>query len=131
MFKDGGEQRTYAPWYALVEARVATLGTDVWSMVSDRAKALIQLAETGLGCRSIPDLLHLIHDLVQSYSWAILGCLRHACQALSHAQERLRTCQEADPHGADVQKGGTLGSNSPRLLTLLLDHCLLAGPPSA
>src|SRR5262245_44218220 len=36
------EQRTYDPWYALVEPRVETLGTAVVSLVSDRAKARIK-----------------------------------------------------------------------------------------
>ena len=73
-------------------------------LVSDRAKALMKLAETGLGCLSIPDLFHLIHDLVKSYSLAILGRLRHARQALSQAQERLRMCQGSDPSGAEAQQ---------------------------
>src|SRR5260221_12058317 len=83
VFEEVAEQRTYETWYALVEARGETLGTDVAYLVSDRAKALIKLAETGLGCLSIPDLFHLIHELIKSYSWAILGRLRHARQALS------------------------------------------------
>jgi len=108
VFEEVAEQRTSDTWYALVEARVATLGTDVIYLVSDRAKALITLAETGLGCLSIPDVFHLIHDLVKSYSWAILGRLRHARQALSQAQERLRMCQVADPRGAEVQQAQTV-----------------------
>ena len=58
-------------WYALVEARLEALGVGVLYLVSDRAKALIKLAETGLECLSIPDVFHLIHDLVKSYSLAI------------------------------------------------------------
>src|SRR5262249_8492018 len=65
---------------------------------------LIKLAETGLGCRSIPDGFHLIPALVKSYAWAMLGRLRHARQALSQAQERLRLCQGADPSGAEAQQ---------------------------
>ena len=104
VFEEVAEQRTYETWYALVEARGETLGTDVAYLVSDRAKALIKLAETGLGCLSIPDLFHLIHELIKSYSWAILGRLRHARQALHQAQERLRMCQGSDPSGADAQQ---------------------------
>ena len=104
VFEEVAEQRTYDTWYALVEPRVETLGTAVAYLVSDRAKALIKLAETGLGCLSIPDLFHLIHDLVKSYSLAILGRLRHARQALSQAQERLRLCQGSDPSGAEAQQ---------------------------
>src|SRR5262249_47353832 len=91
-------------WYALVEPRGETWGTAGVSRVSARAKARIKLAETGLGCLSIPDVFHLIHDLVKSYAWAMLGRLRHARQALSQAQERLRLCQGADPSGAEAQQ---------------------------
>src|SRR6267143_6209927 len=104
VFEEVAEQRTYETWYALVEARVETLGTDVLYLVSDRAKALIKLAETGLGCLSIPDLFHLIHELVKSYSLAILGRLRQARQTLSQAQERLRLCQVSDPSSAEAQQ---------------------------
>jgi len=95
--------RSYDTWYAVVKARLATLGVGVRYMVSDRAKALIKLAETGLACLSVPDFFHLLHDLTKSYSLAIFSRLRHAQQALKHAQERLAACQEAHPDGAEVQ----------------------------
>lgn len=95
--------RSYDTWYAVVTARLATLGVGVRYMVSDRAKALITLADTGLACLSVPDFFHLLHDLTKSYSLAIVSRLRHAQQALQHAQERLAACQEAHPDGADVQ----------------------------
>ncbi len=104
VFEEVAEDRTYATWYALVKARLEALGAEVRYLVSDRAKALIKLAETGLGCLSIPDLFHLIHDLVKSYSLAISSRLRHARQALSHAQERLATCQASDPRGVEAQQ---------------------------
>ncbi len=104
VFEEVAEDRTYDTWYALVETRIETLGTDVWYLVSDRAKALIKLAEVGLGCLSIPDVFHLTHELVKSSSLAILGRLRHARQALSQAQERLRRCQVSDPSGAEAQQ---------------------------
>lgn len=97
------EDRTYAPWYAVVETRLATLGVGVRSLVSDRAKALITLAETGRACRSVPDFFPLLHDLRTSAALAIFSRLRHAQQALKHAQERLAACQEAHPDGADMQ----------------------------
>jgi hypothetical protein len=103
VFEEVAEQRTYDTWYALVKTRLETLGTEALYLVSDRAQALIKLAETGLGCLSIPDLFHLIHELVKSYSLAILGRLRRARQALSQAQERLRLSQLADS-GAEVQQ---------------------------
>lgn len=89
--------RTYDTWYGLVKGRLRTLGVGVLYLVSDRAQALIKLAETGLECLSIPDLFHLIHDLVKSYSLVIFSRLRQAQQALNHARERLATCQASHP----------------------------------
>jgi len=74
------------------------------SLVSDRAQARIKLAETGLGCLRIPEVFHRIHARVKRDAWAILGRLRHAREALSHAPERLRRCQGADPSGAEAQQ---------------------------
>jgi hypothetical protein len=68
--------------------------------VSDRAKALIKLAETGLGCLSIPDVFHLSHELAKGYSLAIFGRLRQAQQALTQAGQRLATVQASHP-GSD------------------------------
>lgn len=93
LFEEVAEDRTSTTWYALVEARLEALGVGVVSLVSDRAKALITLAEHGLECLSIPEVFHLIHDLVKSYSLAICGPLRQARQALHHARESLTTCQ--------------------------------------
>ncbi|HEY9527561.1 MAG TPA: hypothetical protein VIR02_10785, partial [Anaerolineales bacterium] len=70
LFEEVAEDRSYDTWHALVKARLETLGVRVFYLVSDRAKALIKLAETGLECLSIPDLFHLLHDLVKGYSLA-------------------------------------------------------------
>src|SRR3989475_11132227 len=101
LFEEVAEDRTYPTWYALVEARLEALGGGVWYLVSDRAKALIKLAEKGLECVSIPDVFHLIHDLVKSYSLAICGPLRQARQALHQARESLTTCQ-VSPRSRDA-----------------------------
>ena len=45
------------PWWT---QRLKTLGAGVLYLVSDRAKALIKLADTGLECLSMPDLFHLV-----------------------------------------------------------------------
>src|SRR6266516_2772988 len=94
--------RTYDTWDGLVKARLKTFGVEVSYLVSDRAKALIKLAETGLDCLSIPDLFHLSHELTKSYSLVLFSRLRQAQQALSQAQECLATCQASDPSGAEV-----------------------------
>jgi len=108
LFEEVAPDRTYATWHTRVKARLEGLGTEVLYLVSDRAKALIKLAETGLDCLSIPDLFHLIHDLVKSYSLAIASRLRQVRQALSQAQEGLATCQASDPSGAEVLRAQAL-----------------------
>lgn len=104
VFEEVAEDRSYATWHTLVKARLETLGVGVFFLVSDRARALIKLAETGLGCLSIPDLFHLIHELVKSYSWAIVGRLRQARQALRQAQERLARAEALQPSRAETQQ---------------------------
>ncbi len=104
VFEAVAEERRYDTWHTLVKARLETLGVRVFSLVSDRAKALIKLAETGLECLSIPDLFHLLHDLVKSYALVIYSRLRQAPQALKQAQERLATCQASHPDSPDLQR---------------------------
>ena len=104
LFEEVAEDRTYTTWYALVEARLEALGVGVVYLVSDRAKALIKLAEQGLACLSIPDVFHRIHDLVKSYSLAICGPLRQARQALHQAREALTTCQASHRSSEEAQQ---------------------------
>jgi Family of unknown function (DUF6399) len=80
------EDRSYDTWHALVKARIEVLGVDVLYLVSDSAKALIKLAETGLECLSMPEVFHLIHELVKSYALAMGRRLRQARQALQQAE---------------------------------------------
>ena len=92
--------RSYHTWYSGVNERLTTFGTQVLYMVSDRAKALIKLAHTGLRCPSIPDLFHLSHDLAKGYSLCIFGRLRHAKRELEQAKQGLEKFQkntQADP----------------------------------
>jgi len=88
------DDRTYATWKAVVEARLTALGTAVLSLVSDRAKALIQLAEKGLECLSMPDFFHGIHEIIKSYALAMGRCVRHAHQELQKAEEALGRRQD-------------------------------------
>jgi hypothetical protein len=104
LFEAVAEDRTSTTWYALVEARLEALGVGVLYLVSDRAKALIKRAEKGLECVSIPDVFHLIHDLVKSYALAICGPLRQARQALHQARESLTTCQASHRSREEAQQ---------------------------
>jgi Family of unknown function (DUF6399)/IclR helix-turn-helix domain len=95
LLEEAADDRTYPTWKALVEARLTGLGTGVLYVVSDRAKALIQLAEQGLECPSMPDFFHATHEIVKSYSLAIGQRWRHAQQALTKAREARARRQEA------------------------------------
>jgi hypothetical protein len=103
LLEEVAPDRTYDTWEAVVQARLKTLGAPVRYLVSDRAPALIKLAKTGLDCLSIPDVFHLIRELVKSYALAIGSRLRQARQALSHAQEHLAKLQDRDPDGTEAE----------------------------
>jgi Family of unknown function (DUF6399)/IclR helix-turn-helix domain len=96
--------RTYDPWYGCINGRLKTFGIGVSYLVSDRAKALVKLAQTGLDCLSIPDLFHLSHDLAKGYSLSIFGRLRQAQQGLAHARQRLEALQASQPGSVQVQQ---------------------------
>ena len=85
LLEEVADDRTYATWKALVDERLKALGTGVLYLVSDRAKALIQLAEQGLECLSMPDFFHVIHEIIKSYSLALGRHLRQAHQELTKA----------------------------------------------
>lgn len=104
LVEEVARDRTYDTWHGLVQARLNTLGVSVSYLVSDRAKALIKLAQTGLDCLSIPDLFHLSHDLAKSYSLAIFSRLRQAQQTLSQARQCLAKVQTSHPGSAQMQQ---------------------------
>jgi hypothetical protein len=89
LLEEVADDRTYTTWQALVGERLTDLGTGVLYVVSDRAQALIQLAEHGLECLSMPDFFHVAHEIVKSYSLAIGQRWRHAQQELTKATETL------------------------------------------
>jgi hypothetical protein len=86
--------RSFDTWFDRTNERLTTFGTQVLYMVSDRAKALIKLAHTGLRCPSIPDLFHLGHDLAKGYSLGIFGRLRQAKRDLEQAKQGLEKLQK-------------------------------------
>jgi Family of unknown function (DUF6399) len=94
LMEEVATERSFDTWYGRANDRLTTFGTQVLSLVSDRAKALIKLAHTGLGCPSIPDVFHLGHDLVKGYSLCIFGRLRQAKRDFEHARQRLETVQK-------------------------------------
>jgi hypothetical protein len=97
ILEEVAEDRSYDTWHKLVKERLETLGTDVLYLVSDRAKALVRLAVTGLECLSMPDFFHIAHDIVKSYSLALGRHLRQAHKRLQDAKERAAKHAERDP----------------------------------
>ena len=116
LMEEVAADRSYATWCDRATERLTTCGTEVLSLVSDRAKALIKLAHTGLRCPSIPDVFHMGHDLAKSYSLCIFGRLRHATRDLEHAKQHLETLpkevQATPDQVAQAQGRGTACSTS-------------------
>jgi DNA-binding transcriptional ArsR family regulator len=103
LMEEVAADRSYATWFDRANERLTTFGTEVLYLVSDRAKALIKLAHTGLRCPSIPDVFHMGHDLAKSYSLCIFGRLRHAKRDFEHAKQHLEKWQkEAQAHPDQV-----------------------------
>jgi hypothetical protein len=95
LMEEVAADRSFDTWFDRANARLTTFGTEVLSMVSDRAKALSKLAHTGLGCPSVPDVFHLGHDLAKGYALAIFGRLRHAKRDLEQAKQCLEKWQKS------------------------------------
>ena len=101
LLEEVAEDRTYTTWKALVDERLQALRTHVLYLVSDRAKALIQLAEQGLECFSMPDFFHLMHEIVKGYSLALGRRLRQAHKEVKEAHAALARLQ-GRPHAAQA-----------------------------
>jgi DNA-binding Lrp family transcriptional regulator len=123
VLEETADDRSYATWQALVDQRLDALRAQVRYVVSDRAKALIQLAVKGLKCLSMPDFFHLVHDIVKSYSLALGQRLKQARQELQKAEDRLRRSPDGATRGrtgsghasgGGATRGGeALGSETP------------------
>lgn len=99
LLEEVAADRSYKTWKALVDQRLETLQCGVRHLVSDRAKALIQLAEKGFGCLRIPDFVHLVHELVKSYSLSIGRRCKQAQKELEKAEAVLEKVQRHSPEG--------------------------------
>jgi len=104
--EEGADDRTSETWSGRVKARRAPMQTRVVSLVSDRAQALITLAETGLECPSIPEVFPLLYALVKGDALAISRQWQAAHQALSHAQahrDKLQASGTSEPEPQAAQ----------------------------
>ena len=66
-FEEASDNRTYQTWFQKTKTAVQHLNLDIQYFVSDRAKALIKLGETGFNCPSIPDLFHAEYEIVKTF----------------------------------------------------------------
>ena len=89
VLEDIADDRTFTTWKALVDERLKALRAEVLYLVSDRAKALIQLAEKGLECLSMPDFFHVVHEISKNYALALGQRLRQAQKELKQAKDAL------------------------------------------
>src|SRR6267378_3248592 len=124
LHEEVADDRTYETWYARVTARLDPMKTYVLYLVSDRAKALIKLAETGLECPSIPDVFHLLHELVKGYSLLIWRQLKTARQALSLQVHPWRVTDSTPQSSQEVE--AQLAAEVAALQALLESHGLAA-----
>jgi hypothetical protein len=100
VLEEAAEDRTYGTWQERTQAAITKLGLELRSVVSDRAKALIKLALTGLGCPSVPDLFHALRDLAKVMGVSLSLKLAQVEEKLTHARQQLGVLEAKghDPH---------------------------------
>jgi hypothetical protein len=91
---EGAAARRFDPWAARANDRLTTCSPAVVSLASARAQALVTLAQTGLGCLSMPDVVPLRQDLATGDALALFGRRRQATPVLEQATPRLETVQQ-------------------------------------
>ena len=84
--------RDYQTWHERVQQALGSVA-QVKYLVSDRAKALVKLALSGLGCRSIPDLFHALRELSQAIGSPLAVQLSRVSKQCSQAQATLTQLQ--------------------------------------
>ena len=133
------DDRTYTTWKALVDERLQALGAEGRSLVSDRAKALRQLADQGCECLSMPDCFHCLHALVKRYSLAMAQRVRHAHPELQKAEavlsshvgpaEQRQTSSEMQQHMAPKRTNAQRWEEGHRAYRQHLETRALTLPP--
>ncbi len=83
--------RKYQTWFDEVQTALMNIGQlgAIKSLVSDRAKALIELAVKGIGCQSIPDLFHAMRYLSRSIGVRLGGKLARMKKKLVKTQREI------------------------------------------
>jgi len=107
------DERTCATGQARVDARRTALGTEVLSLVSDRAQAVMPLAAPGWECLRRPAFLPLVPERVKRAALARGRRLRHAQPALQHAEQVRARLQGWPQAGPDTLEARALGGARP------------------
>ena len=83
--------RKYQTWFDQVQVALSQIGPTVLikSLVSDRAKALVQLAVQGLGCQSRPDLFHGMRCLSRTIGARLGGQLARTKRQLQQTNREI------------------------------------------
>jgi AcrR family transcriptional regulator len=89
LLEEFSSSRTTQTWQKRLAQVLQTFSVRVRYLVSDRAKALIKLALEYVGCRSIADLFHALHEVAQGFSFAIQTRLDQAQRELETVRETL------------------------------------------
>ena len=90
LLEEKTSDRQYQTWFNKVQAAICQMGQglSIKSLVSDRAKALIQLAVKGLDCLSLPDLFHAMRCLSRAIGSRLGGKLARTKRQLQQAQRQ-------------------------------------------
>ncbi len=83
--------RKYQTWFDQVQTALSQIGMEgsIKSLVSDRAKALVQLAVQGLGCPSVPDLFHGMRCLSRTIGVRLGGRLARTKRQLQQTNREI------------------------------------------
>ncbi|MDJ0691770.1 MAG: DUF6399 domain-containing protein [Xenococcaceae cyanobacterium MO_188.B32] len=83
--------RKYQTWFGQVQTALSQIGATVSikSLVSDRAKALVQLAVQGIGCPSLPDLFHGMRCLSRTIGARLGGQLARTKRQLQKTNREI------------------------------------------
>jgi hypothetical protein len=87
------ENRHYKTWQLSAQKVLQDLGLKVKYLVSDRAKAIVKLALSDLGCPSIADLFHALFELSKSLGWE----LNYLTTRIEKRLEAVRSNSQSSP----------------------------------
>lgn len=106
LLEEFSTSRTTQTWQERVGQVLEMFSIRVRYLVSDRAKALIKLAVEHVGCRSIADLFHALHEVAQGFSLALQTRLAQAQKELETVQATLAQlpAEPAPPRAQAVER---------------------------